>query len=516
MPSVVIGQEIIGPNSELYTIIDFLGRGAFGEVYRASGKTSGNVIAVKLLSLSAFPDDSDRRALLNEMRAGQLIVHPNVVRLLHVEEGENSSVGPYACMEYISGGTLAAFLRAKANTTSTIPVERCLEMMIDIAQGMKAINQKLIHRDIKPDNVLMEGKTLKVADFGISKFIDESTRLHTFKGGQHVAYMAPEGWAGDKNTYKLDVYAVGLVFFEILLGKHPLLGGVKDQHNTLDWQKAHMFHSALDITRERPETPLHLNQLIARMVAKRPNQRPDWDEILKVLSDPAMEATKVDRPMISTAVGSAVTAAVRRHQESEKAALAANRERAEAQQRLELYTHSCRELLQNLRPSIDQFNAEFQSGTVAIGGSLSSRFGGAQSIPDATYQLPGGKVVSVRFFGPRDTGWKLRGGIIIGGGWIGLTDSISANLVLLKEGEDDLYGRWIVCEVKIMALADPRKLIGQFGLTQRTVEPFGFRQEDDYYGQIYYATSGAMHAFTYQLRDDVEEYFASLLVEGCK
>ncbi|MCU1298082.1 MAG: serine/threonine protein kinase [Acidobacteriaceae bacterium] len=75
--------------------------------------------------------------------------------------------------------------------------------MIDLAQGARAINSKLIHRDIKPDNILIEGKTLKIGDFGISKFVDESTRLQTFKGGQHIAYMAPEGWLNQANTFKL-------------------------------------------------------------------------------------------------------------------------------------------------------------------------------------------------------------------------------------------------------------------------------------------------------------------------
>src|SRR6267142_4006201 len=137
-------------------------------------------------------------------------------------------------MEYISGGSLAHVLRAG----TPIPLGRTIEMMIDIAQGTKAINEKLIHRDIKPDNVLIEGGKLKIGDFGISKFVDESTRLHTFKGAQHVAYMAPEGWQNQTNTVKLDVYSVGLVFYEILSLKHPLLRHVCDPTNFLDWEKA--------------------------------------------------------------------------------------------------------------------------------------------------------------------------------------------------------------------------------------------------------------------------------------
>ncbi len=199
------------------------------------------MIAVKVLPVGQLSDDTSRRALLNEIKAAQQINHPNVVRVLHVDEGSNPDLGPYVCMEYVTGGTLMQLLRAQGKASTQAPLARALEMMIDIAQGVRAINEKLIHRDIKPDNILIEGKILKISDFGISKFVDESTRLHTFKGGQHVAYMAPEGWAGDKNTHKLDVYAVGIVFFEILTTKHPLLPRVKDQGNTLDWEKAHLY-----------------------------------------------------------------------------------------------------------------------------------------------------------------------------------------------------------------------------------------------------------------------------------
>ena len=207
MPSALIGQRIVGPQEEHYVITDFLGRGAFGEVYRANGESTGTVIAVKLLPVGRLSDATARRALLNEIKLAQQINHPNVVRVLHVEEGTiGADVGPYACMEYVSGGTLDRLLRVQAQAGQPIPLERCIEMMIDIAEGVHAINEKLIHRDIKPDNILVEGKTLKIGDFGISKFVDESTRLHTFKGGQHVAYMAPEGWANQKNTHKLDTY----------------------------------------------------------------------------------------------------------------------------------------------------------------------------------------------------------------------------------------------------------------------------------------------------------------------
>jgi serine/threonine protein kinase len=190
---MVIGSSLLGPNGETFKITDFLGQGAFGEVYRAVGDSSGTVMAVKLLPVSSLTTDDSRVALLNEIRAAQQVSHPNVVQVLHVNDGSTSPVGPYVFMEYVSGGTLARLLRVQTQSGVQIPLNRAVEMMIDIAQGARAINEKLIHRDVKPDNILIEGDVLKIGDFGISKFVDESTRLQTFKGGQHMAYMAPEG-----------------------------------------------------------------------------------------------------------------------------------------------------------------------------------------------------------------------------------------------------------------------------------------------------------------------------------
>ena len=500
MPSVLIGQRITGPQQEIFVISDFLGRGAFGEVYRGHGELTGNVVAVKLLPLGQLADDTDKRALLNEIKAARQITHPNVVRVLYVDEGTIPSLGPYVCMEYVSGGTLARLLRAQTQASTQIPLGRAIEMMIDITQGARAINEKLVHRDIKPDNILIEGKSLKIADFGISKFVDESTRLHTFKGGQHIAYMAPEGWANERNTYKLDVYAVGLVFFEILTLKYPLLAKVRDPGNILDWEKVHLYEACPDLRTQRDGLPMSLVQLISRMVAKRPQARPEWDEILKILSDPGIESAVSPHP----AIAEAVAAAVAKRQEKEKHDLASARKAKESEKQNLLYGHSCEALFEHLQPAVEQFNREFQFGQIGVRKEFGATY----------YDLPTGNAVQVSFFEPKRTGIKIQNGKVIGGGWIGLTVGRSANLVLLKEGDDDLYGQWIVCEVKLMALVDPRKIIGRFGITATTIQPFGFGGAY-YYDQIQYA-QGGVHAFTYNFIGNVAEYFAALVAEGCK
>src|SRR5580704_14254109 len=175
MPSVILGTTLIGPNNEAFKITDFLGKGGFGEVYRAVGGVSGGLVAVKLLPVGVLASDESKLALINEVKAAQHVKHPNVVEVLFVGDGASSLVGPYVVMEYVSGGNLAQLLRKQAQSGTLIPLNRAIEMMIDIAQGARAINETIIHRDIKPDNILIEGRTFKIGDFGISKFVDEST-----------------------------------------------------------------------------------------------------------------------------------------------------------------------------------------------------------------------------------------------------------------------------------------------------------------------------------------------------
>ncbi len=498
MPSIALGTTLVGPNNETFETTDFLGQGAFGEVYRAVGQTTGMVVAVKLLPVGRLTSPESERALLNEVKASQQVRHPNVVAVLHVNDGTSSQIGPYVVMEYVSGGTLARLLKAQGQSSTQVPMPRAIETMIDIAQGARAINTNVIHRDIKPDNILIEGNVLKIADFGISKFVDESTRLQTFKGGQHIAYMAPEAWQDQANTFKLDVYSVGLVFYQIASLKHPLLDKVKDPSSFLDWQNAHLFQQCPDVRTSRSDVSLPIAQLLSRMVAKRPDDRPAWDEALRILSQPeAAGAPK--RP----AVSAAVQAALARQQKQEQEQLKSMAQQRERENETELYRYSCDKLLQDLQPVVEEFNQQFQHGQITIARELGSTF----------YRIPLGRSIELTFFQPQ-RGIKIQGGEVIGGGWLGLSRGRSANVVLLKRGADDLYGSWVVCEVKLMALADPKKLIGKFGLTAETVEPFGFATSY-FYDQIQYST-GMLHAFTYTFSSDVVDFFANLLHEACK
>jgi len=168
-----------------------------------------------------------------------------------------------------------------------------------------------------------------------------------------------------------------------------------------------------------------------------------------------------------------------------------------------LYRYSYAILLAQLDPVIEQFNEEFQYGQITRREEMGTMF----------YRIPEGQSIQVSLFRPPDSPIKIRNGELIGGGWIGLSRGISANLVLLKHGADDLYGRWNIFEIRIAGNVHPASLIGQFGITQHIVEPFGFKAEY-FYEQMQYV--GMAHVFNYFFSDDVTGFFAKLIHESCK
>ena len=282
-----LGMRITGPNRELFVVKARLGKGAFGEVYKASGAQSKTIVAVKMVPTQKLNDPHTLavRTVLNETRVDMLKVdHPNVVRVLHVDTGSDPAVGPYVMMEFVAGGNLHDMIEGRRAESREFTLDEALSLMRSIAMGSQAVNEHMIHRDIKPDNILMDGPAdtpqPKIADFGIARIGSEYTRPETFKGIQMFWYKAPEVWRQEKNTFKIDVYSVGLVFYQILTLEHPLMQFVPQPFDSDRWREVHLTTSCPDVRNKRTDVSLGLAKLLLRMVDKSPGNRPSWDEVM--------------------------------------------------------------------------------------------------------------------------------------------------------------------------------------------------------------------------------------------
>lgn len=490
MPGRDIGRHLRGPNDEEFALTKYLGRGAFGEVYRAVGGDSGRIVAVKVLYGGEFDEAEAQQSLENEAKLAAGVNHPNVVRVLH--SGTDPELGPYLMMEYVPDGTLKGLLASQAQASEPINLARAKAIMLDIAHGARAINERLIHRDIKPDNILAAENRFKVTDFGISKVVAERTRTRTFKGIGPITHMAPEAWQSQTNTTKIDIYSVGLVFFELLTLRHPLAETIPDDPGFEAWRDAHLFHPVPDARSVRQDLPLPLAQLLSRMTAKRPQDRPDWDEIIGVISSSADNEEELPTRQI-------VDRAVTRHHEIERQRLDEERQRDQSRNRARLYEASFREVLSRFDAIVAEFNAQFQ------GGEIRKREIGT----DIAYELPEAPTMSIRLFSRRETRRQISGGELIGGAAMSLQGGASANLLLLRDDPNDLYGRWIGCLVEVSAFVNPAVSLGRLSSTPPTV-PFGFLSEQDFYEHMVHA-GGGMHIFTYDLWNEPARLFSKLI-----
>jgi eukaryotic-like serine/threonine-protein kinase len=268
------------------------------------------------------------RTVLNETRIDMLKVdHPNIVRVLHVDTGSDPVVGPYVMMEFVAGGNLQEMIDDRHAGSREFTLDEALLLMRSIAMGAQAVNEHMIHRDIKPDNILIDGPTdapqPKIADFGIARIGSEYTRPETFKGIQMFWYKAPEVWRQERNTFKIDVYSVGLVFYQILTLEHPLMQFVPQPFDSDRWREVHLTTSCPDVRNKRTDVPLGLAKLLLRMVDKSPGNRPSWDEVMVGLNaetTPPTTAVELD-PRIVAAVKNQANERFREEQERTAAIL---------------------------------------------------------------------------------------------------------------------------------------------------------------------------------------------------
>lgn len=269
------------PSIPGYRVRSILGTGGMGVVYLATDETLERDVAIKLLSA----DSSDAGArFLREARSMATVKHPNIVPIYTFGECDD---GAFLVMEYCAGGSLSERIEARGS----IPVAEAVETVGKIAHALASAWKKgVVHRDVKPSNVLMdEDGGLFVADFGLAKRVDTQgdasiTEEGIFVGTPH--YIAPEVVSGKKADHRSDIYALGIVLFELLTGERPY------QASSAAAVVALQIHGQLPNLREKcAEASEPLVALVESMTAKDPAKRPQsYEDLLQRLESPDVRA----------------------------------------------------------------------------------------------------------------------------------------------------------------------------------------------------------------------------------
>jgi serine/threonine protein kinase len=353
------GVTLSGPNGVDVVIESELGRGGFGQVFLGR-MPDDTKVAVKTV-ITATLNDDELKSLLNEAQFVSAIDHPNVVRVLHVNSGDDrAGLPPYLILEYVDGGNLRGFLD-RHGTAGTKPSPEDLRgFFIQIAEGMQAVNAKAIHRDLKPENVLLDSRAglLKIADFGLAKLADAATRSETFKGWGTRPYQAPEAYDAGPNTTAMDVYSAGVLFFELATLTWPVQPKPGD-NSPIAWRNAHLLTPPADIRRIRPDLTIDLVQLIQLMLQKDAARRPSWTAVVERLRK---GPTPTGGPDVSVLVQKA-TASLAAATERETLA---RKEREQAEERSALLQQAMLEPIAILQGLVDAFNEASDVGKLVL------------------------------------------------------------------------------------------------------------------------------------------------------
>jgi class 3 adenylate cyclase/tetratricopeptide (TPR) repeat protein len=261
----VPGQRLGGPEGRRFEILEPMGRGAMGQVFRARDATLRREVALKFL----LPRPGLEALALAEARAVARLDHANIVRIFDVAEWSHTRGGarvPFLVMECLEGESLARLLERERPG-----LRRALELLEAIAAGLAHAHERgIVHRDLKPGNVFLtrEG-TVKLLDFGLSHLAAEPVRSGLQPAGGTPAYMAPEQWRGEPQDARTDIWAAGVVLYELLTGELPFQGAtwVELRGRVLSPEPAP------PVRVRHPEVPRQVAVLLATALAKDPAWR---------------------------------------------------------------------------------------------------------------------------------------------------------------------------------------------------------------------------------------------------
>jgi serine/threonine protein kinase len=261
------GQRGVGvlPKLDGYEIIELIGQGGMGVVYKARQLGLNRLIAIKMIQSGINASPQELARFRREAEAVARLAHPNIVQIFEI--GEQNGC-PFLSLEFVSGGTLAQQIDGTA-----LPPRRVADMLFALAKGVQHAHERgIVHRDLKPGNVLIHADgTPKIADFGLAKHA-ATNPAHTMTGAiiGSPTYMAPEQAAGNSAeiTPATDVYALGVILYEMLTGRPPFKGD-----SVIETIQQVREQDPLPPRLVQPKIPRDLETICLKCLEKKPQNR---------------------------------------------------------------------------------------------------------------------------------------------------------------------------------------------------------------------------------------------------
>ena len=253
---------MIGKTVSHYKILEELGRGGMGVVYRAEDTKLDRIVALKFLAPHAIGGEDDRARFLHEAKAEAALSHPNICTIYEIGEADGQ---PFIAMQCVEGQDLGDVIGQ-----GPVKINKAVDIALQAAAGLQEAHEKdIVHRDIKPANIMINTKgRVKIMDFGLAKALGRTmlTRADSTLGT--YAYMSPEQSRGDDVDSRTDIWSLGVVLYEMITGRLPFKG---------DYEQAVVYSILSEepepVTALRTGVPMELERIVSKCLRKDPGRR---------------------------------------------------------------------------------------------------------------------------------------------------------------------------------------------------------------------------------------------------